>query len=183
MSVELNDKEKFIVSNMFKENAYMEDVEFVRNRLSGDYISRVGHSKMPIEGGPEVNMYFSTGLLSDNVYVMVSDGDKLEISNLISNLEFGDFHGIASEFGRVIKLEDNRYLKENGCFGLVMLRVNTIPFLPNCKDGISFNKVNINLLLPTFISKKEYENVKKNGLDSLLGQFSKSGKNIYSINQ
>lgn len=183
MNLELNNSERELVKWLFNENQYMENVDFVANKFSNNSTSRIGISKMPIEGGPEVNMYFTTGLLGNNIYICLSDGDKLEISNVLSNLEYGDGKGLAGKFGNVTTLIDNEYLKNNNCFGLVYLRVSTIPFLPNFKDQVILDNKQTNILLVMFINKKEHEIFKAEGLDGLLTFFQKSNKNVFSVNQ
>jgi hypothetical protein len=183
MKVDLTHKEKCIVSTIFKENEYISDAEFLMNKFSSGKTSRVGVSEMPFEGSHKVNFYFTTGLLSENVYVCISDGDRAEISNLLFNFEFGDSHGICCKFGQAIKLDDSFYFEENGCVGVVMLRVSTVPFLPNFPDKIVFNDIEFNFLLSVFLDEKEYLQIKENGLEFLLGEFGKYNKNIYSVRQ
>lgn len=183
MNIELTDSERELVKWLFTENPYMEEVEFITNKFTDQSKSRVGISQMPIEGGPEVNMYFTTGLSGENVYICLCDGNKLEISNVLSNLEYGDGKGFCGSFGSVSTLIDNDYLKDNNCHGLVYLRVSTIPFLSSFKDQAILKNRQTNILLAVFISREEYEVFRTGGLENLLSFFRKNNKNIFSVAQ
>lgn len=175
----MEDKEKLIVAHMFKQNSYMEQIDVSENKFLNGSISNVAYSRMPFEEGEEISFFFTTGLLSNTVYVAASDGDTQEITNLLSNLEFGDKYGIESKLGSVVQLQDNKYFEKNGCFGAVMLSVNTLFFLESFENKISYTKDEIEFLLVVFLSRDEYSLVKSSGVKEFLENL--GDKDLFSI--
>ncbi len=177
----MKEKEKCVIQHLFKQNSHMGSIDVSGNKFSNGCVSNVAYSKMPFDDGEDINLFFTTGLLSNIVYVTISDGDISEITNLLSNFEFGDKYGVGSKLGSVIQLQDNEYLKRNRCCGVVMLRVNTVFFLESFESKIEFGGDEIEFLLVVFLDEREYNFVKEEGLKKFLESL--GDKDIFSITQ
>lgn len=181
MTSKINDKEKFVVAHMFQQNPHMGDLKLTTNTFSNGAVSKVAISKLPFEGGAEINQIFTTGLLSNSIYVSVTDGDPVEVGELLSNFEFGDKYGINCSLGAAILLQDNDYLKSKGCFGAVMLRLNTLFFLENFDNEVQFLNDELQFFFTAFLNESEYKTVKEHGAKVFLSSL--GDKDFFSIAQ
>lgn len=127
------------------------------------------------------HVVFSLPRRDGHMYLTVSDANPQEVSRVISHLDEVDARGDVHE-GHVVRF-DMSYLTAYGIVGVFVCNIRVSPVLRALAEGLEYEGCRLHPLLAIFVTKKEYQVWKSEGMNGLLDYFEVAAKDIVSISQ
>jgi hypothetical protein len=135
-----------------------------------------------IKAKDEENLHvvFNLPILSNKIFITISDGDPEQVAAIASHLEEIDALKSELDYSHVVRFNEDYFLKKKK-IGVIILPVAVSPSLKSLSTIYFNDDYTAKLHLIVFITADEYECWKNEGQNHLMERFEREGKDLVCL--